>query len=296
MGGEPDVAAVVDKVLDLNERRTIGIPRILIVPKGEVTSGYHDFDLDLSGLRHRPLEQPILLHELRTGERTVLEDRGLPTTEERPADHLIARLIDYDDICYDEQADLLYKLAGQVLAHLRSYLPEEDEVLQVLKQQGRTFVELIHAQMQAHRWTRATEFDISASRGFEMLKPVPFSAPESEKLRDFRVTPTPLHDIPKLIFGGFARCLYPEQKFGSDPERRFAMLLEDEPAELQWFKPARDQLRIHYRGDQTYEPDFVVETATHKYLCEPKKASEIDAPDVRESSGRCRMVPSRDRS
>ena len=135
--------------------------------------------------------------------------------------------------------------------------------------------------MQDHRWTRATEFDISASRGFEMLKAVPFSAPESEGLRDFRVPPAPLHDIPKMVFGGFARCLYPEQKFGSDPERRFAILLEDEPGDLKWFKPARDQLRIHYRGDQTYEPDFVVETATHKYLCEPKRASEMDAADVR---------------
>jgi type III restriction enzyme len=29
-----------------------------------------------------------------------------------------------------------------------------------------------------------------------------------------------------MIFGGFRRCLYPLQKFDSDAERRFAVLLE----------------------------------------------------------------------
>ena len=69
---------------------------------------------------------------------------------------------------------------------------------------------------------------MSASRGFESLKPVPFSASETEKVRNFREVPESLQDIPKMLFGGFSRCLYPEQKFGSDPERRFAVVLEDE--------------------------------------------------------------------
>ncbi len=83
-----------------------------------------------------------------------------------------------------------------------------------------------------------------------------------------------------MLFTGFSRCLYPIQKFGSDPERRFAILLEDEKKDLKWFKPARDQFRIYYRGDQTYEPDFVVETDTDKLLCEPKRSSEMHDEDV----------------
>ncbi|WP_246744045.1 hypothetical protein [Bartonella raoultii] len=33
--------------------------------------------------------------------------------------------------------------------------------------------------------------------------------------------------------------------------------------------------KIEYDKGSTYEPDFVVETKDAKYLCEPKKASEI---------------------
>jgi type III restriction enzyme len=34
----------------------------------------------------------------------------------------------------------------------------------------------------------------------------------------------------------------------------------------------------HY--DEAYEPDFVVETKTAKYLCEPKRADQMNQEDV----------------
>ncbi|MDA1043825.1 MAG: hypothetical protein O3C57_01235 [Verrucomicrobia bacterium] len=83
-----------------------------------------------------------------------------------------------------------------------------------------------------------------------------------------------------MTFAGFRRCLYSEQKFDSDTERRFAVLLEDEATDLKWFKPAPGVFQIHYSDDQAYEPDFVVETGTGKYICEPKRADEINDADV----------------
>ncbi|MCF7837101.1 MAG: hypothetical protein K9N49_00565 [Candidatus Marinimicrobia bacterium] len=44
---------------------------------------------------------------------------------------------------------------------------------------------------------------------------------------------------------------------------------------LNWFKPAKGDLQIHYRHDESYEPDFVVEAKTEKFLCEPKRATEM---------------------
>jgi type III restriction enzyme len=70
--------------------------------------------------------------------------------------------------------------------------------------------------------------------------------------------------------------LYQVQKFDSDPERRFAVLLEDERAVLKWLKPAKDRVRIYYTSDSSYEPDFIVETVTDKLMCEPKRASEME--------------------
>ena len=61
-----------------------------------------------------------------------------------------------------------------------------------------------------------------------------------------------------MLFGGFNKCLYPVQKFDSDPERRFAMILESEPAVEKWLRPAKGQFKIDYRlnhNDQSYEPE-----------------------------------------
>ena len=71
----------------------------------------------------------------------------------------------------------------------------------------------------------------------------------------------------------FRKCLYPEQRFDSDTERRFAVLLEDDLDVEKWFKPGKGALSIYYSADHAYEPDFIVETRTTKYLCEPKRVT-----------------------
>ena len=57
-------------------------------------------------------------------------------------------------------------------------------------------------------------------------------------------------------------------------------LLENERpidgAPLKWFKPGERQFQIHVSHESPlYEPDFVVETNTTKYLCEPKRADQM---------------------
>ena len=141
-------------------------------------------------------------------------------------------------------------------------------------------VRLIHAQMQAHYEEKATGYEVKVSKGFMTLRQNAFTSAEDENLRNFR---TPVEDrqlIRGMLFGGFVKCLYGIQKFHSDSERRFSAILEYDADVLKWFKPASGQFKIHYRRDQEYEPDFVVETKTAKFLCEPKRASEMTDPDV----------------
>ena len=84
-----------------------------------------------------------------------------------------------------------------------------------------------------------------------------------------------------MLFEGFNKCLYPRQKFDSDSERRFAVMLENEDDVIKWSKPAKGSFKIHYSNDAPpYEPDFVVETKTVKFLCEPKRANEINDEEV----------------
>jgi len=275
--GEDTVANVVKETTALYQDYSIDIPKIVVVPKGEVVAGYEDFDLDTRNINLQPVAQDILIQHLHDMQRYKLRDGSGVVEEKRPEDYLVRGLIDFNDISYDDHAALLYKLAGQVVAHLRSYLSEENDVVNVLQYHQQALVNLIHSQMLDHFTETAASYEAHVTKGFRTLRPNNYTAGADQAVRDFRM---PIPDgeknrIGSMLFGGFQKCLYPVQKFDSDPERRFAVILENDEDVLKWFKPARGDFQIHYSHDESYEPDFVVEARSGKFLCEPKRASEI---------------------
>jgi hypothetical protein len=143
-------------------------------------------------------------------------------------------------------------------------------------------VETIHSQMnqEDHFEERATSYEAKVVPGFRPLRAGTFSIPAHEKPRPFRANVDEKLLIRGMLFTGFKKCLYQAQRFDSDTERRFAILLEDDPAVLKWIKPSKKELEIYYQNDKVYEPDFIVETTTGKWLCEPKRASEMIDPTV----------------
>jgi type III restriction enzyme len=236
VSAEPDIAYIVHKTTTLVVQQTIDIPRILVVPTGEVSSGFHAFHLDTSSIHYQPVERDLLIQHLRTHEQETLSfgDRGVQ--EQRLEDYLVRGLIDFDDISYDDHTDLLYDLAGQMVKHLLSYLSEED-ARNVLIYHQNQLVAFIHVQMQEHHWEKATGYDVVVSKGFTALKPSAFTAAATDPIHDFRQTVQDRTRIAHMLFGGFQRCLYAIQKFQSDSERRLAIILDREA--LKWFKPAR---------------------------------------------------------
>ena len=126
------------------------------------------------------------------------------------------------------------------MQHLRGYL-SEDETVNVLDRDRRLIAREIHAQMMAHFWEEATEYEVQVSRGFTELKPCNHrhGGPTAHHVRETVAETSRI----KQMFRGFARCLYPLQKFDSDTERRFAIILERDA--LKWFKPAKGQFQIY---------------------------------------------------
>ena len=275
-----DVEDVVAKTIKLRNELSIDIPRITLQPVGDVRRGYREFKLVLTGVRLQPVDNEILIQELHRRQQHHLMSGTGVVPEERPEDYLVRGLIDFNDICYDEHANLLYKLAGQAVAHLRSYLKNQEEVHNVLQYHQQAIVNLIHAQMQEHYEDKATAYEAHVSKGFTTLRPNTYSAPADELERDFRAPVTEKQDIRKMLFGGFRKCLYRLQKFDSDPERRFSAVLEADKEVLKWFRPAKGDLQIHHSSDSSYEPDFVVEAKSGKFVCEIKSTAEMAAPDV----------------
>ena len=275
-----DITAVVAQTTALVIQQTIDIPRILVIPQGEVRSGYHPFTLDLGALRYPPVDEDLWIQHLRTGQRDVLSVGQGGAQEARPEDTIVSGLVDFDDVAYDQHADLLYDLAQQTVAHFRTYLPEE-EIGKVLRVYQKPIANLIHVQMQSHFWEDAAGYDVRISSGFSELKPSAYTAARDEAPLDFRVSPADKSNMARYLFGGFQRCLYTVQKFQSDAERRLAVILERETQK--WFKPARGQFQIFYKlgaDHREYQPDFIAETEDAIYMLEPKARNEMDSAEV----------------
>lgn len=274
-----DLSVVVAKTTEIVVQQTIDIPRIAVVPKGEVTTGFHPFTLDVSQLYLQPSKREIVGQMLRTNEQfTLAAEIGLK--EQRPEDYIVHALVDFDDIDYFTHAGLLYDLAGQMVQHLRSYL-SEDEATSILDRDRRLIAREIHAQIMAHFWEKATDYEVQVSRGFTELKPCNYTAVADQTPRHFRETVEDVGRIKQMLFGGFTKCLYPLQKFDSDTERRFAIILERDA--LKWFKPAKGQFQIYYKlgtEQPEYIPDFVAETESAIFMVETKARSDMNTQEV----------------
>ena len=278
-----DVNRIVAEVTKQFVEMSIDIPKIVVVPSDDATYGFRPFDLDCQHIRLRPVSKDILIQNLQNHERYKLQNSSNVPTEQRLEDYLVRGLIDFDDISYDDHAALLYQLSGQMVAHLRSYLTDADEVLNVLVAHNRQLVDTIYAQMQQHFFETSTSYEVKVTKGFRTLHSTNVLTAADENIRPYREPVDEKKYIRGMLFGGFKKCLYPSQKFDSDTERRFSALLENDKAVLKWFKPGRNVFAIHYRAgieEGDYEPDFVVETATAKYLCEPKGRDFLTDPVV----------------
>ncbi len=277
----PDIAAIVAKTSELTVQRTIDIPRIVIVPKEEVKSGYKPFQLNLSNVNYQPVSNDLWSQELRTGKLRLIRLGKGGIDELRLEDYVVSGLIDFDDVAYDDNADLLYDLASQTVQHFKAYLSDEEDVRRILRVYQREIARLIHAQMQDHYWEDEVDYEIKINKGFSELKQRAYTQAAGELPLDYRQSPKDKSNMARYLFTGFSRCLYSEEKFQSDSERMLAVILERESQ--RWFKPKRGQFQIYYKwgaDHPEYQPDFVAETEDTVYMMEPKMKSEMTDAQV----------------
>ena len=87
-------------------------------------------------------------------------------------------------------------------------------------------------------------------------------------------------NIKKYLFTGYKKSYYPANAFDSDTERIFSVILEEDPDVIRWIKPPLSQLGLFWKAGQQYNPDFLVETSTGKFMVEVKAANEVTQEEV----------------
>lgn len=274
-----DINNVVKETSQAYYSYTIDIPRIVVVPVGEVSAGFMDFDLEPPDSRLQPVDQEILVQSLEDDGRRYLKAYSL-SEQRKLEDYLVSGLMDYDDVNYDDHSEMLYKLSRQMVDHLRSYLKDDDAVKNVLLYYNKQLVNLIHSQMEGNYKETSAGFEAKVSKGFITIAECNFTAPANEMPRDFRLPVSNPSEIRKMLFTGFKKCIFPTLKFDSDPERMLVTVFEREDVVRRWLRPPDKVFQIDYKRGENYEPDFVVETEQERFLFEVKRRSDLEHPDV----------------
>lgn len=278
-----EAEARYDAVVQGFIQHTIEIPRIIVQQKGEVISGFRDFDLDVTPINFQPVSEEILRVALQSNERDSVTGSGR-IAPDRLDNLLVSELLSKPEVDYDEQADLLFKLAGQVLGKLNSYLKEQ-EVENVVQYHKRSIADQMYSQMMEHFFMEEPEYEQSQAYGFIEIHPHNFEKLTGDKVHDFKETIQPTSAIPSKVFSGFQKACHSLYKFHSKTEKDLACLLEQDNDVLKWMRPARNQFYIYYdRRTKRYETDFVVETESAIYMVETKSVRDIKSEDVQKKT------------
>lgn len=274
-----EVDAVVDTVIHDFVKNIIEIPRMTI-QREAYKAEYKWFDLDT----RMGFDLPSLKDEII---RVGLVDKSSDIIEvmsgrqyDSPLDQIVSALLDYDEIDYDENAELIYHLANQALQAITKKAENENDIPKIVNNFKKAIAKTIFDQMQAHF--------VMTSLGYTKPKVLPFCGIVEQHAtlvdgygrQDYRAVVPPKF-VPKIVFTGFTKSYYVECKFDSKTEQDFSNVLEDDPEVLKWLRPASNQFNIYWsNGSKKYEPDFVVETADAIYMVETKAKNNMQDADV----------------
>jgi type III restriction enzyme len=272
---------VYEKLVTEYKKNIIEIPRMDLV-QGETRAEFKSFDLDISGFNFQALEQEII--------RMGLKDKQVETLKAKssgsygnPIKLIIAELIDYPEIDYDENAELLYHLASQAYEAIKSNIAKEEELPSAIFQFKAAIAEKIYIQMKSSENFKLHHTGYEAKRvlPFQRIEQWNFSALINAGYRDYRDIITPVGMIPKYVFRGFEKACHFEYKFDSKTEQDLAFVCETDNAVEKWMRPAPNQFRIYWdNNSKKYEPDFIVETQDGIYIVETKAESNLQDDDV----------------
>lgn len=274
-----EAESVYETLVTEYKKNIIEIPRMDLV-QGETKAEFQSFDLEDKGFNFQALEQEII--------RMGLKDKQVETLKAKssgsygnPINLIIAELINYPEIDYDENAELLYHLATQAYEAIRTNINNEDKIPEAIFQFKAAIAEKIYAQMKQHFVLHSADYLAPKVFPFIKIEQWSFSSLVNSGYKDYRDIVTPTSSIPKYVFRGFERACHFEYKFDSKAEQDLSFVLENDETVQKWLRPAPNQFRIYWdNNSKRYEPDFIVETTDSIYMIEVKRSDQTEEESV----------------
>lgn len=257
-------------------KKAISVPKILVQPSSTVTlkpftvkRNISDFEVAASKIERFNAVNAEMLESF-DAEILAVDDA---------VNTLACMLLDCDalsEISVDEDADYILNIVQQYLALIDGSEADKNKIVRrYAKLIIDDIVKQIHENMDRQTYyTHVVQKDLIVFR--KAVRNVRADGGEV----NFRKTIANKSEIKKYVFTGYKKSYYNINAFDSDTERLFSVILEDDKDVIRWIKPPLNQLGLFWQAGQQYNPDFLVETPTAKYMIEVKAKNEVNNPDV----------------
>lgn len=257
-------------------KKAISVPKILVQPSSTVTlkpfvvkRNIADFEIAASKIERFNAVNAEMLESF-DAEILAVDDA---------VNTLACMLLDCDalsEISVDEDADYILNIVQQYLALIDGSEADKNKIVRrYAKLIIDDIVNQIHENMDRQTYyTHVVQKDLIVFR--KAVRNVRADGGEV----NFRKTIANKNEIKKYVFTGYKKSYYNINAFDSDTERLVSVILEDDKDVIRWIKPPLNQLGLFWQAGQQYNPDFLVETPTAKYMIEVKAKNEVKNPDV----------------
>lgn len=257
-------------------KKAISVPKILVQPSSMVTlkpftvkRNIADFEVAASKIERFNAVNAEMLESF-DAEILAVDDA---------VNTLACMLLDCDalsEISVDEDAHYILNIVQQYLALIDGSEADKNKIVRrYAKLIIDDIVKQIHENMDRQTYyTHVVQKDLIVFR--KAVRNVRADGGEV----NFRKTIANKSEIKKYVFTGYKKSYYNINAFDSDTERLVSVILEDDKDVIRWIKPPLNQLGLFWQAGQQYNPDFLVETPTTKYMIEVKAKNEVNNPDV----------------
>ena len=252
--------------------KAISVPKILVQTTSEVKFNHfevkrtiQDFEIATAKIeRFDAINQHLL---------TVVDAQALEVEDARNT--LACMLLDsISELSYAD-ADFIIDVVEQYLNQIPG---DEEEKKKIVRRYAGLIVNDIKQQIYTHMDRKTQDIHI-VQKDLIVFRKFVKNVKKNGQVR-YDKPFTDRSNIKKYLFTGYKKSYYPANAFDSDTERQFSVILEEDPDVIRWIKPPLNQLGLFWKAGQQYNPDFLVETTTGKYMVEVKALNEVNNEEV----------------
>lgn len=271
-GKRPMTQEEFTKTVTEYSAKAISVPKILVQTTSEVKFNrfevkrtIQDFEIATAKIeRFDAINQHLL---------TVVDAQALEVEDARNT--LACMLLDsISELSYDD-ADFIIDVVEQYLIQIPG---DEEEKKKIVRRYAGLIVNDIKKQIYTHMDRKTQDIHI-VQKDLIVFRKFVKNVKKNGQVR-YDKPFTDRSNIKKYLFTGYKKSYYPANAFDSDTERQFSVILEEDPDVIRWIKPPLNQLGLFWKAGQQYNPDFLVETTTGKYMVEVKALNEVNNEEV----------------